>query len=86
LREPDVRDREMMSDPTTWPNWPLLPVKRYEDNDIECAVIRAVQGQMTWVVCVSFWGLVDKSETLEGAKVLKYESLDKLLADGWVVD
>lgn len=80
------KDRKMMSNPKTWPNWPLLPVKRETANGYEVGVIAAIKGQLTWVYLCNFWGLVAKSESMKDARILKYNSLDELLAAGWIVD
>ena len=93
MREADQENRRLMSNPASWPRWPILPVKRSikDSYDIECGMILAVQGYLTTVIRVSFYEFNPPSgvpfvELIKELPHTKYDSLDELLADGWVVD
>ena len=83
-------DRKMMADPRTWPSWPMLPVKRAKDHDLEPGFMVAIQGKLTTVFLVNPWaiwaGERKFKEVLKNGPKKEYKSLDELLADGWVVD
>lgn len=89
-------DKAFMSDPNKWPCWPFLPVKRYTAQagpGPVCGLILAVEGQMTTVYFASMFrteGRVGELTTdfikNEAIKRTVYEDIDKLLADGWIVD
>ena len=71
-----------------WPRWPLLPVKRYPEgaNDLQPGVI--VAGYPKIVYLKNLWEFKSGflPEQLEGVEKIKYDSVESLVADGWVVD
>jgi hypothetical protein len=88
------RSKEFMLDPNQWPNWPVLPVKRYDGTKPsgfpECAVMVACEGLLTTVFMANMYGLVGESvgamiRDLE-VKRVEYADIDALLDDGWRVD
>lgn len=88
-------DSDMIDDPTKWPQWPWLPVKRFDTNNrLECAVVYADDSTN-----VIFAGLFSIDEAMEpipsmpslrrlkaDVKQLKYPSVAALVADGWMAD
>lgn len=84
MRTPEeIDDLAFMRDENKWPNWPMLPVKRYTDRGgaPECGIV--LSGKTT-VYIAYMWGL--KEDTFDTCKKYEYGSLDAILADGWVVD
>ncbi len=91
MRRPDGSqpgdDRLMMENPAFWPRSPILTLKRrparigdmpdtgllFEDTTSEKVQLRFVEGLL---------GLVKLEDLLEAPVI----TIDKLLADGWVVD
>lgn len=78
-----VADRDdvgMMSHPDLWPNWPLLPLKRYVDNDFETGYL-----MMTGSNAIQFrrGNVFGPKETDE---VIPYTSFEELVELGWRVD
>lgn len=76
------RNRDMMLDPTRWPRWPWLPVKKGSSFPYVLGVIYAgdtVEGQPV-TVCASHPTL----SSVDGPKT--YTDVDAVLDDGWVVD
>jgi hypothetical protein len=77
-------DREWLLQPNLWPKWPVCPLKK---TDGSCALVFGDPAKMgnTWHVWfvpnANIWHMDD--ETIRKGS---YEPLDKILADGWVVD
>lgn len=90
------KDRKFMQNPNQWPNWPVLPVKRYTPGAVGpgCGFILAVENHMT----VVFDGMIFDPRATEAATGAiqardlstvphhKYDDVDALLDDGWMVD
>jgi hypothetical protein len=79
-----VRDREMISNPSLWPNWPILPVKKWNAEkhspDVAC-LWEGGDGKLKIAVGVNMF------DVLQMAKADWQETnVNKVLADGWVVD
>lgn len=90
-------DRAMILAPQNWPRWPVLPVKRSVSFDLECGFIMAehkeVDKPMTIYLSSIFslpgegcktWGEV--LARIPEEKRRRYDTLDAMLADGWMVD
>jgi hypothetical protein len=68
---------------TAWPFWPWLTVKRTDDNDkMQVGAIYAFS--TTTVIDINFYGMT--KEGLTAAERFSYDSVEDLVADGWVVD
>lgn len=86
------RDLAMMQSPNDWPNWPVLPIKKWdkEKHQMDCACIidegPLRQSVGIKVYLVSMYQLCEKSKPLMEHKSKEYPSLDALVADGWKVD
>lgn len=77
-----------MQIPDSWPNYPLLPVKKYNEGStgldaMECGVL--VAGKGPTVFLANMWSLTSMSD-LEGVKTKAYPSFEALQEDGWIVD
>jgi hypothetical protein len=86
----DERSRNMMKNPNNWPIWPVLPIKNHRDRK---------PGQFPRLGALIDVGPADgtpephfvegciyQDTTFEGAKAAPKADIDKLIADGWVVD
>lgn len=79
---------EMINDEDRWPCWPALPVKNNQIEEVGdihpiCGLI--FSGNLTTVVKLNlFMGFTE--ELYNKAKKWKYNSVEELIADGWVVD
>lgn len=78
----------MISTPDEWPQWPLLPVKRFKSeedhtwNNLETGVIHAAAP--TRVRVINLWGITE--EAWEKAEKYEYASAQHVVDAGWVVD
>lgn len=75
-------DAAFIRDDDSWPNWPLLPIKRPKKDEgwPETALITA--GEKTVVIHA---GMFD-GQGIHDAKRTSYDSIEALVADGWRVD
>lgn len=83
--DPLEKHRAMMKSPELWPCRPLLCVKRGNTlADLECGVL----AEGAWTVTEWKFDLLSPWQALEDtrARQYTYESLDALMADGWIVD
>lgn len=71
-----------------WPYWPLLPVKRYTNNDLECATLLAPS-----ILCLAEEGFrvvycmfPEYTAEIASTRYTDYADVDAILADGWLVD
>jgi hypothetical protein len=90
----DPTEREMLSDPDLWPNWPVLPVvKRSKKPGVwpKTGTMVAIEEHKTTVFefnifAVSGRSLRDVIAELKPEQVHKFESVDEIIAAGWEVD
>jgi hypothetical protein len=74
-------DKAMMEQSEFWPQWPLLPIKRYKDGEMQTALIYAnMEGPALWSDGANLWDR-DK-DAYEWVPV----NIDELLREGWKVD
>jgi len=81
-------DKEFIMCPELWPRWPVLPIKRFDEKnrELEVGVMRAVKGEIgTTVYLIGMYGITKDTDWKTVPKLV-YEDVDKLLADGWIVD
>lgn len=85
-------EKELILDTWSWPNFPILPVKNYKlvkpGEMPECGVITASQvgaGGKIQVLMVNIWALTKETKE-EDLQKMDYDSLDAMLAAGWVGD
>jgi hypothetical protein len=76
----------MIQNPTLWPRWPFLPVKRWVGHDLQCGLIEACTGRLTWVRIANLWGLPKTRAEFDALPKHEYPTPEALIADGWVVD
>ena len=84
---------KMMTTPWEWPAWPFLPVKKHSSTPgewPECALMADLgNAGFSNVLPVIYEGNLFNfgNEPFDKDKVIaRYESIDALVADGWVVD
>ena len=86
--------KTMILTPKAWPRRPVLPLKRWvahtgKFEDLECAVILEQDGwySKTGPISLFFTNmLMLGGVSLNEVKKVEYDSVDAILADGWVVD
>ncbi|KKL85635.1 hypothetical protein LCGC14_1952750 [marine sediment metagenome] len=93
MRQATEEDTRLISTPLSWPAWPVLPLKRNDDQvfGIECGFIFSGDTDLT-VYIHSMFGIdelggttwAEKLSLIEDKK--KYATVSELLDDGWVVD
>lgn len=73
---------EMMTDPDRWPQWPMLPVKKYVEGETwpHCAVHLDLAGPF---VIYEWKGFMRPDAEKVAAT---YDSAQAAVDDGWVVD
>jgi hypothetical protein len=76
-KQPDAKEFIYADD--NWPQWPRLPIKR---PPYDCALIgpTRIGGKVTVYHANLFQNITEATRTTT------YESVDALLADGWVID
>lgn len=82
-------DRAFISDPNRWPCWPLLPIKRGNQqlNDKNLGVLFDTDPKKGYRVyhCYLF-DLPMPQKQFAQVPHTDYATVDALLADGWMVD
>ena len=73
-----------------WPNWPLLPMKRYQEGDRlpQTAVIFAADAAAPKVklyLDVSPW-TVTLTKDMQTAESVTFDTVEECLAAGWRID
>ena len=94
LTQNQKEDKQFILNPGKWPKWPSLPMK----NKDQCGFMldKIPLGKpipkdhkcFRTVYCVNPWEFFTKEDRPKIADVPTkvYESVDEMLADGWVVD
>ncbi len=83
------RDRQFILNPSEWPLWPFLPLKRRDHNlDMKNLglLVAAQRDEGFTVHHVCLHDLPMSREAFHAAPKTHYPTADALLADGWVVD
>jgi hypothetical protein len=91
-----MEDREMILRPVEWPRWPTLPVKRFVEHELKCGFIVAEHSDPAKPVTIyesSIYNLPNGCKTwgdvlagIPEEKRRRYDNVDAMLADGWMVD
>lgn len=88
-RHMELSDREFILDPSRWPAWPALPLRRsIAGRGPESGIL--MNGKFT-IYIVNMFHLADMTplqveQVLASCKKYEYASVDALLSDGWQVD
>jgi hypothetical protein len=85
----DRDDREMLLHPEYWPETGVICVKRRLRTEKpgewpELGVIH--ERAPTTVIIANLYDILDNAEVMKTAKRHVYDSVDAMLADGWIVD
>jgi hypothetical protein len=81
------RDHEarFFADPGEWPNWPVLPVKRWLNHDLECAFL--TESNPSEPITLYIGTIFEVREAImDVARRRFYPTFDDLYDDGWRVD
>ncbi len=86
-----MKDAAFINNPDNWPHWPYLPLRRVVTNergykDTECGTIFARTGGLTTVIKVNMFSIPKTIGELDKLPKYEYETVEKLLDDGWCVD
>lgn len=89
----EMSDLDMMKNPGLWPQWPVLPVKRYRERGQmpDCAVLIDAGEPQPTVFQINPYDIPAgdlRENIINNPKVkhTKYDTLEALMADGWMVD
>ncbi|MEM2174360.1 MAG: hypothetical protein QXI58_01865 [Candidatus Micrarchaeia archaeon] len=83
-------DEKIMKNPDEWPLWPFLPVKRIINDKYQFGIL--VDGDPDYENTVILAQMhhhirsLNDYDKLKYYPKLKYNSIDEILKDGWVVD
>jgi hypothetical protein len=91
--EDTKRDHERIGSPDKWPYWPILPMKRFKNGDLEIGVITpdypstVIHLGMFQVDMIKLvlHQLANDGEVMD-VKTTAYQDVWAMLDDGWRVD
>lgn len=90
LNERQIEDREFIENSNQWPNWPVLPIKRYTKKFElpECGFIMDVSGfgGKSLVYLCNLFKVTSGETKLDEVPTLQYSDVKEMLLDGWMVD
>lgn len=77
----------MLRNPEAWPGWPLLPIKKYVEQDMKCGLVFYADAKPT----VYLGNLFALETGPVGPQLIKlervtYDTWEQAVADGWEVD
>jgi hypothetical protein len=76
-------NKTFMENPGLWPHWPVLPLKKYTQGELQVACL--IDGPTKPTIILK--GMYDLTKgPLDEQEHKVYMNLDELLADGWKVD
>ena len=75
---------DFLKSPESWPHFPLCPVKRYEQEDKPPRTGVVLSSQPNTVVGLNVF-LVSR-EKFKTAERWEYDSVEAVVADGWLID
>lgn len=82
----ELNDEKFISDPTAWPNWPILPLKRYIGASMPqfAIVLATAKGgdPVKILVGVNMWDKWTQEQVMAAPLMTPAE----IVANGWVVD
>ena len=81
-------DVTFLNSPALWPNWPVCPVKRYDQCPgmmPTCGLVFDLAGCKPAVYLLNMWELSTPG-SVENAAKQEFESFAELVAAGWMVD
>ncbi len=87
-RQDPPSDREFILNPDLWPAWPYLPLKRYPKgrSGPEVCLLVATERPYEALYAHNLFHLPPTRDEFLAGKKYVYETVDALLADGWIVD
>lgn len=84
----NLDNAKMIKDQDSWPQWPFLPVKRRAVGGgfPETGLIAADPDYRKGIINVYKANLFNLPQDPTGVEKITYQTVDAVLADGWVVD
>ena len=84
----DLAQQRAFIEGQDWPNYPLLPMKRYSEGDRppQTAVIYAPESTAPKIVLYLDVSIFNPADGLRTAKTTTFASIAELLSLGWRVD
>lgn len=85
-------DKAMILDPNKWPSWPFLPLKKGSYPSLENKRLGVLYHSPVWsdgkvhVVHIYMFAPPKTAAELHASPATVYDSVDAMLADGWIVD
>lgn len=77
-----LEDIKFMKNSSSWPRWPLLPIKRRGNPSPECALLLADEGPV--IHKVDLYTVTE--ESIKTAPVERFDSFEAIVSAGWRVD
>lgn len=78
-----AEDRKMMLDPDSWPNWPLLPLKKFGKGYESAVLISSDDPEWPLFLLANMWDVEKIKRCATGASK---RTVDEILDEGWTVD
>lgn len=88
-RQKEPTEKEFMQNPSLWPRWPILPVKRSKDRKHGVLAEFGMPDRpeiKPIIYLANLFDLSDKVTDFSKLPKLEYDTFDDLINDGWVVD
>lgn len=79
------REIEMILRPYNWPQFPFLPMKKRNGNDLEAGVLIAWGKHIPIVFKINLWNIKGLENAIN-SDAIEYENIEEMLNDGWEVD
>lgn len=95
MRKSHAEMKAFIDDCRSWPNWPLLPMKRIgQEGEIEGGLITpdyptTIVRKLIWevdAVALTIHQLQHDGEIVGPVETIRYADVDAMLDDGWVID
>jgi len=88
-------DVAFLKNPDNWPNWPVCPIKRIVDDSRQCALVFDHNNKDIIVARLNMFRWVEDGygnfrewtkEDFDNSEKWEYDTVEDLIADGWIVD
>jgi hypothetical protein len=80
-------DKKFILNPSKWPNWPILPMKKSDGHgDNSYALLVEIGAGDTWQRTLYLNAVLFAVKGLNEYEKKVYDSIDAMLNDGWIID